>query len=122
MRFQKVATTTTLLAELSHVCCCGLPIFVAVVSAGSQIGLVGGFATVHAWMHVYEVPLLVGSGSMLIFGASLQYLSFRLDCRSTGCAHDDCRPKKFRVSWILGVAIALYAVNIVFYFLSGHGS
>ena len=121
MRIQRAATTASLVAELSHIFCCGLPIFVAVVSAGSQIGLGGSFLAFHAIMHDYEVPILIGSGLLLAFGLLLHYISFRINCRATGCAHSDCTPMKFRVGWIFTIAIVLYAANLAFYVLSGHG-
>ena len=98
--------------------------FVAVVSAGSQIGLGGGFAAFHDIIHAYERQVLMGSGLLLAFGLLLQYISYQIDCRTTGCAgsHGDCAPKKFRVGWIFSIATALYASNLAFYFLSGHGA
>ena len=123
-KFQKAATTVSLLAELSHIFCCGLPIVIAVMSAGSQVGLGGGFLAFHTLIHDYEYQILVGSGLLLAVGLLLHYVSYQIDCRTTGCGHvhDDCGPKKFRVGWIFSIAIALYAANLTFYVLSGHGA
>jgi hypothetical protein len=122
-KFKSAATTVSLLAELSHIFCCGLPIFVAVLSAGSQIG-VGGLAAFHGVMHDYERLILAGSGALLTLGLVLHYISYQIDCRTIACgdAHGDCAPKKFRVGWIFSVAVVLYAANLAFYFLSGHGA
>ncbi len=122
-KFKSVATAASLIAELSHIFCCGLPIFVAVLSAGSQIGLGGGFVVFHELMHDYERLILIGSGMLLVIGLLLHYVSHQIDCRTTGChgAHGDCAPKKFRVGWIFTIAVALYAANLAFYVLSGHG-
>lgn len=121
INFQRVATTASLMAELSHIFCCGLPIFVAIMSAGSQIGLGGGFLVFHAIIHDYEIPILIGSGMLLAVGLLLHYISFRINCRTVGCAHSDCEPVKFRVGWIFTIAIALYALNLALYIYSGHG-
>ena len=120
-RFQRAATTASLLAELSHVFCCGLPILVAVLSAGSQIGFGGAFLAFHGLIHDYEVVILAASGALLAFGLSLHYVSYQIDCRSTGCAHGDCEPKKFRVGWIFTIAVGIYAANLAFYVIAGHG-
>ena len=121
-RIQSAAGAVSLLAELSHIFCCGLPIFVAVMSAGSQIGLGGGFIAFHGLIHNYEVMILIGSGLLLALGLALHYVSYRINCRTTGCAHDDCEPVKFRVGWIFAIALVLYGANIAFFILSGHGS
>ncbi len=120
-RLKSTATAVSLLAELSHVFCCGLPIFVAVMSAGSQVGFGGAFLIFHSLIHAYEVQILVGSGLLLAVGLGLHYFSFWLDCRRTGCSHDDCEPKKFGVGWIFTIALMLYGANLAFYVISGHG-
>lgn len=119
--FQRAATTASLLAELSHVFCCGLPIFVAVMSTGSQIGFGGAFLAFHGVIHDYEVQILIASGLLLAFGLGLHYVSHQINCRATGCAHSDCEPKKFRVGWIFTIALVLFGANLAFYFISGHG-
>ena len=121
-RIQSTAAAVSLLAELSHIFCCGLPVLVAVLSVGSQIGLGGGFLAFHALVHNYEVMILAGSGLLLALGLALHYVSFRINCRATGCAHDDCEPVKFRVGWIFAIALVLYCANIAFFVLSGHGA
>ena len=121
VQLRNTATTVSLLAELSHIFCCGLPIFIAVMSAGSQIGFGGAFVVFHELIHNYELSILIGSGILLAFGFGLHFLSHWVDCRSTGCAHDDCEPKKFRVGWIFTIALVLYVANLSFYFISGHG-
>lgn len=121
-RLKSTATTVSLLAELSHIFCCGLPIFIAVMSAGSQVGFGGAFFVFHRFIHDFELQMLVGSGLLLAFGFSLHYFSYWMDCRSTGCTHGACEPKKFQVGWIFTIALLIYVANISFYFLSGHGA
>ena len=121
IRLKSTATTFSLLAELSHIFCCGLPIFIAVMSAGSQIGFGGAFIAFHSIIHDFELQILIGSGLLLDVGFGLHVFSYWMDCRSTGCSHDACEPKKFRVGWIFTIALLLYVANISFYFISGHG-
>ncbi|MGI9388141.1 MAG: hypothetical protein ACR2OX_11990 [Methyloligellaceae bacterium] len=121
MKLNRAAGSVSIAAELSHVFCCGLPVVVALLSAGAQVGLGSGFLFIHDIMHAYERPILAGSGLLLVAGLILQYVSFRIDCRNTGCAHSDCAPKKMQVSWIFRIAVVMYAANLAFYFLSGHG-
>ncbi|MGI9523344.1 MAG: hypothetical protein ACR2PG_17060 [Hyphomicrobiaceae bacterium] len=121
-RLKWTTTTVSLLAEMSHILCCGLPIFVAVMSAGGQIGFGGAFLVFHSWMHAYELQILIGSGIILAFGFGLHVLSFWFDSHATSCEHDNREPKKFRAGWIFTIALLLYAANLTFYFVSGHGS
>jgi len=123
MKVQRISTGAVLFAELSHIFCCGLPIFVAVMSAGSQVGLGGFFALFHEIIHHHERTILLVSGLLLALGLILHYVSFQINCRTTGCAdvHSDCAPQKFRVGWVFAIAIALYVINLTFYVLSGHG-
>ncbi len=120
-KLRRTANFVSLAAELSHVFCCGIPMLVAILSAGTQLGLGGGFLFLHDILHGYEVPIFVGSGLLLLVGFGLHYLSFFLDCRETGCVHSDCSPKKFKVGWIFSVALVLFAANLAFYLLSNHG-
>ena len=62
----------------------------------------------------------MASGAVLAVGLALHYVSYQINCRASGCAHDDCEPKKFRVGWIFTIAVALFAANLAFYVLSGH--
>ncbi len=91
------------------------------MSAGSQIGFGGAFLVFHKFIHDYELYILIGSGLLLAFGFALHFFSYWMDCRANGCMHSDCSPKKFRVGWIFTIALALYAANLAFYFISGHG-
>ncbi len=109
------------MAELSHVFCCGLPMLAAIMSAGSQVGLSGSFVAFHHFTHAYEVPILIGSGLLLLTAFLLQVISYRVECNQAICQHGDCTPRKFRVSWIFVVALALFVVNVSVFYWSGHG-
>ena len=118
-RLKRTTTAVSLLAELSHIFCCGLPVFFAVMSAGSQIGIGGAFLAFHSLMHDYERMILIGSGVFLALGLGLHFLSFLIDHRANVGNVGNTEP--FRMGWILALALVLYAANIAFYFVSGHG-
>lgn len=120
-RYQRAASTVSLLAELSHVFCCGLPILVAVMTTGTQIGLGGFFLSYHGLIHDYERLILIGSGVLLALGLALHYVSYQISCRAV-CEHGPCETQKFRVGWIFTIALTLYVANLIFYFASGHGT
>jgi hypothetical protein len=110
----------SVMAEATHIFCCGIPITVAALSLG---GAGGAFAFLHAFhdvMHDYEVPVLLGSAFLLALSGALQYVSFRLDCRRTGCRHGDCTPRKFRASLLLKLALVVYGINLLLFFLLNH--
>jgi hypothetical protein len=118
--FNRAATGLSVMAELTHVFCCGIPLTVAALSLGT-VG--GAFTSLHAFhdvMHIYEVRILLGSGLILALSGALQYLSFRLDCRQTGCHHGDCSPKKFRASLLFKLATLAYGLNLLLFMLLDH--
>lgn len=124
-RFQKNIGWTILLSQMTHVFCCGIPIFFSVLSFLSGFGLLGGgFSSVNAFhdvMHHWEMPLLVGSGVLLLFGWGLHAYSYRLDCRAaTSCSHEPCTPKKRKSGIILTGATLLFVANVAMFFFLDH--
>jgi len=89
------------------------------MSAGSQVGIGGAFLTFHKLMHDYERTILVGSGLFLALGLVLHFVSYRIDLRLKSGQPGEIEP--FRVGWIFAIALFLYAANLTFYFVSGHG-
>jgi len=118
--FKKTAAAFSVVAELAHIFCCGLPVLIAVMSAGGQLGLGGIFLTYHGRIHEYEIHILVGSGLLLAIGLALHFISHRIDCQSADRGHEDCRSTKFRVGGIFSIALILFVANVVFYLVSGH--
>jgi hypothetical protein len=121
-RLTKISNATVIVAELSHIFCCGLPLLMAVLATSMQVGVSSSLLFLHYKLHAYEIPILIGSGLLLVVGLLLQYISHRLDCRSTGCHHEPCAPKKMKVSKLFIFAVAMYAVNIAIYVLTDHGA
>ncbi|MFZ2619787.1 MAG: hypothetical protein WAX89_02845 [Alphaproteobacteria bacterium] len=113
---QRLTTAAVILAELSHVFCCGIPILAAALSMWTQLGMGAGFLAFHDAMHAYEVPVLIFSGCMIALSALLQFASHKVHCQ-TACHHGDCTPKKFQASKMFWVALALYGANLAVYFM-----
>lgn len=120
-RFQGVINWISITSEISHFFCCGIPIIFSVLSLLSGMGIIAsmplGIGHLHDAMHDYEVPMIVMSGLIVALGWALHLVAKRMDCRSTGCGHGPCSPKKKRSSTILIVATALFALNLAGYFL-----
>ncbi len=118
-RMQKSVALAVLLSETTHVFCCVLPTIVSLFSLLAGLGLISvvpGFLTdIHDTIHAYEVPMIIASAAILALGWGLHALSVRLDCRSTGCGHPPCTPKKKNASKILWVATALFTINVCIY-------
>ncbi len=75
-----------------------------------------GLDSLHHAMHDYEVPMIMASGFVLAVGWALHFVAKRIDCRSTGCSHEPCTPKKKRSDKILFIASALFMFNVTIYF------
>jgi cytochrome b subunit of formate dehydrogenase len=112
-------------SEISHVFCCGLPMVFSVLSLLSGVGLItvmpAGLVTIHEALHAYEIPMIATSGVIILLGWALHYIAYRMDCRSTGCVHEPCKPKKKRSAKVLVVATALFVLNVSGYVLLHHG-
>ena len=119
-RFQSFIYWVCVTSEISHFFCCGLPVLFSILSLLSGLGLVAampaGVYAIHEAMHGFEVPMIITSGFIIVLGWALHYIAYRLDCRSTGCAHGPCAPKKKRSGKVLFIATALFAFNVIGYF------
>jgi hypothetical protein len=108
-------------SEISHIFCCGLPMVFSVMSLLSGLGFItfmpSGLYFLHEAMHAYEIPMIIMSAVILMMGWTLHYVAYRLDCRSTGCVHGPCAPKKKRSGKVLCIATGLFMLNIAGYFL-----
>lgn len=108
-------------SEISHIFCCGLPMVFSVMSLASGLGLMAAMPAslefLHHAIHDYEIPMIMMSGLVILMGWALHYVAYRIDCRSTGCAHGPCAPKKKRSSKVLMVATGLFIFNVSGYFL-----
>lgn len=108
-------------SEISHIFCCGLPMVFSIMSLMTGLGFItvmpSGLHFLHEAMHDYEIPMIITSAMILTMGWALHYIAYRIDCRSTGCAHGPCAPKKKRSGKVLYIATGLFMLNITGYFL-----
>ncbi len=124
-RFQTAINWAAALTQMSHFFCCGLPLIFGVLSLLSGFGIMVTLPLnehdFHHMLHDYEVPFLTFAAIILLIGWALHYISWKIDCRSTGCSHEPCAPKKRRSSKVLFISTALFIFNIIV-FLTAHGS
>jgi len=123
-RFQAVTNWTAAVTQLGHLFCCGLPALFSILSLLSSFGIMISMPSnlhhLHHMMHGYELLLIVFAGSITAIGWSLHYISWKMDCPSSGCQHEPCASKKKRFSKILLFSTILFSINlIVFTFLHG---
>lgn len=120
-KVQKVTSYLALATEVSHVFCCVIPSIFSIMTMMVGLGILGavplGMVQFHDLMHGWEIPIIITSGLLLAFGWGLHVVSEKLDCRSTGCAHEPCTPKKKKTSRILKIATVLFVMNIGIYAL-----
>lgn len=118
-KLQKTIVTAVLMSEISHVFCCVLPILFSVFSLMAGMGVIGVmpqiFTDIHDVMHAYEVPMIITSGIILLFGWVLYFISRKMDCHDTGCGHGPCEPRKANAHLILKIATVLFMINITVY-------
>lgn len=113
----------SLVAALSHIICCGLPLIASIASLGAVTGASVGLNAFHEAVHSYELALIIFSGSMLLLSGVSLWASTRVDCRSEGhCTHKPCAPKvrlSFKLYLLAGV---LFSLNLMYYIFhaSGH--
>ncbi|MBX2833743.1 MAG: hypothetical protein KTR28_02105 [Micavibrio sp.] len=117
----KTLLWTSILAAFSHIFCCVLPGAFALIGLLSGFGIIatlpGWLKNLHIYMHGSEVPVLIFSGVVVVFGWLAHYYSKANDCHEVGdCHHNSCQPRKKKVSVILVLASILFIVNLVVYF------
>jgi hypothetical protein len=120
-RLHKAIFWTILTSETMHVFCCVLPLLLSILSLMGSIGVMSfvpaSFLAFHEFMHEYERPVIVVSGLVLLLGWGLHWVSKKIDCHDTGCAHEPCRPRKKSAALILKVASLLFVVNTSIYLI-----
>lgn len=115
----KIITGTVLLSEISHLFCCVIPTVFSIASLMAGAGAISALPPVwgglHDTLHRYELPMIGSSAAVLFLGWALHAYSYWVDCRSTGCAHEPCAPKKKRNYGFLLFATGLFLVNVTIY-------
>jgi hypothetical protein len=117
------------LSQLTHIFCCGLPFLFSILSLLSSLGLIGvipvSFSSTmtgfHEVLHVWELPILLLSAIILSIGWWLDLYSRKLDCSTTSsCSHKPCGTKKKKSTYMLIVASAIFAINLITYAYLAH--
>jgi hypothetical protein len=119
-QIQKSVIWGVLAAESTHVLCCVFPTVFSLISLMVGLGLAAGMpafmVTMHDWIHVWEVPIILFSGAMLALGWGVTLYADRMDCHDhAGCTHPPCAPKKHRAHLVLTIASILFAFNVTLY-------
>ncbi len=118
-KVQKSIVWAVILSETSHLFCCVLPTIVSLVGLLAGLGIVValpvGFLELHDFLHVWELPMIVGSGLVLALGWAAVRHGDKVDCHSTGCAHGACIPRKKRAHLVLKIATVLFIFNVLVY-------
>lgn len=118
-RLQNIAASFAIFSELSHAFCCVLPSVFTLATVLVGMGAIGAVPLwmdgLHNVMHVWEVPVIIASGLILVAGWAIHLYSKRLDCLSTGCGHAPCGSKKRHNGKILKIATVLFVVNVSIY-------
>ncbi|MBU0800032.1 MAG: hypothetical protein KKA05_03430 [Alphaproteobacteria bacterium] len=118
-RFKTAIFWAVLVSETGHVFCCVMPTIVTVMSLLSGLGMLSvmpaGLLAFHDFMHEWEIPVIITSAVILLFGWVLHFISLKLDCHDTGCHHGECAPKKISTSKLLWIATGLFSVNLIIY-------
>ena len=118
-RVQGVAFWIALATLFGHAFCCGLPLLFGLLSLLTGFGFFSamfpGFEAVHGALHNFEMPLMVLSASLLVFGWAVHLHAEKVDCHDTGCHHPPCTPRKAGTAKILIVASVIFAVNLILF-------
>ncbi len=116
-RLQKGIIYAVVVSECSHIFCCVLPTLFSLFSLLAGVGLLGALPAplveLHEILHEWEIPMIIGSGVILLMGWGLYAVSLRMDCHTTGCGHGPCTPRKNRAGLILLIATILFGANVL---------
>lgn len=108
-----------LMAEFSHVFCCVLPTVFTILSFAANLGMISTLPVwlmdVHEAIHNFEIPIILASSAMVCFGWAAHFMSRKVDCHDTGCAHPPCTPTKDRNQKILIIASVLLVCNVIIF-------
>jgi hypothetical protein len=122
--FNRLLAGLCITAELSHFFCCGIPLVFSLLGLLSNLGFMatmpGGLEEIHHFTHDLEMPIMIMSGMILLLGWAFHLIASQLDCRSTGCGHEPCKPKKKRSYTFLVIATVLFVLNISGFLLLDH--
>lgn len=108
-------------SETIHIFCCVLPTIFSILSLMAGFGLIATMPSAiniaHETIHEYEIPMIITSAIILLFGWAVYIYSKHVHCEQEGtCCHGSCEPKKDRTQIFMIVATILFVVNVSIYF------
>lgn len=110
---------SVLAMSLSHILCCGIPAVLSIINLLAGIGLIAtipaSMTGLHEILHDIELPMVVVSAALLVFGWAMHLSTYSMRCTSTGCEHPPCPKTKRRNMMLLSAASLLFAVNFCMY-------
>lgn len=121
-KFQRNLAWAVLASETTHVFCCVIPTIVTLISVLASVGVISQVPVFmldfHEILHHYEIPIIAGSGLMLVLGWVLYAISRRIECQKPHCEPHEtvCHPQKNNSRTVLLVATIVFAVNVTIYF------
>ena len=119
-KIQKYANYLVLVSACSHFFCCVLPTISSFIGLSASIGLFSTHFEFLEFFHKYEKEILIFSAAAITVSAISQFISWRINCRETGCQHEPCEEKKAKSNRVFNIAVILFAFNVTVFFLTGH--
>lgn len=121
-KIKKTILMSVIASESIHVFCCFLPTIFSVFSLLAGFGMIATMPhfmeTAHHLIHGYEIPMMILSAFVLIFGWILYAYAQKMDCdNEPACQGTPCNKTKLRTKKIMQVATILFVVNVTVYFL-----
>ncbi|MHA1540106.1 MAG: hypothetical protein ACTSXQ_06495 [Alphaproteobacteria bacterium] len=115
-------TTTSLLAVtiLTHLFCCGIPMVANILAFLSVFGLTASSGHSMHFFHYYQQEILIFATAVIVFSGVLQYISWRIDCKTESCKHAPCTKKKKQAAKLFWISLFLYLTNLIFFLLGEH--
>lgn len=103
---------------LPHLLCCMLPTVAALMSLGTTLGLAATLADnpLYRLVDQYHTELLLVALVSVAVSGMLNYISWRVDCRTDGhCHHPPCAPKKRTAHRVFILSCLLLVLDVSWY-------
>lgn len=101
-------------SALMHIFCCGIPLLLSVTSLVNIVGISSLSIFEVDWFEAIESYIVLFSGVLLITTIAINQFSKKINCIESGaCEHKPCDEKKHHSSYVLNIAIILYALNLL---------
>lgn len=120
-KFQRNLALAVIASESTHVFCCVIPTIVTLISVLASAGVISQVPVFmldfHEILHHYEIPIIAGSGFMLVLGWILYAISRRIECQKPHCEPHEtvCGPQKNNSRAVLIGATLIFILNITVY-------